>query len=195
MNNRFRFNKKFTQTISIIRFHWHFQWQTSIVSSFWFFITIMTNQKRRNDWKSLRNLSKHLCEMNFSYFIFKSSNNHSRTMISIFTFRCRYQESEYQKHFQELIERRFKNKTKYSCQEIIWRFQYDVFSTIENLHRSQNRLNTMSFKIKTTIENLRSIKLTENQSKYIVSSTFRSRELSMQQTKSYSNFMKIILFQ
>ena len=56
------------------------------------------------------------------------------------------------------------------------------------------RINAKQFKIKKIIKNSRSIKLTEIQSKYIVSSTFRSHELSMQQTKSYSNFMKFILF-
>ena len=119
------------QVISIIRSHWRFQRQTSIVSSFWFFIAIMTSQKRQNDWKSLRNLSKHSCEMNFSYFIFKSSSNHSRTMISIFAFRCRHQKSKYQEHFQELIERRLQQKqnriflSRNHMTISIWRFFND----------------------------------------------------------------------
>ena len=44
------------------------------------------------------------------------------------------------------------------------------------------------------IKNSHLTKLTENQSKYIVSLTFRRRELSTWQTKSYLNFKKSILF-
>ena len=82
-NYLFLYNDKFTYVISIIRFHWRFQRKTSIVSSFRLFTTIMTNQKHQINWKNLRNLSKLSCEMNYSYFIFKSSRNHSKTMISI----------------------------------------------------------------------------------------------------------------
>ena len=56
-------------------------------------------------------------------------------------------------------------------------------------------MNAMQFKIKKTIENSHLTKLTKNQSKYTISLTFRRRELSMQQAKSYSNFIKFILFQ
>ena len=45
-------------------------------------------------------------------------------------------------------------------------------------------MNAISFKFK-TIKNSHLTKLTKNQSKYIVSLTFRRRELSIQQAKSY----------
>ena len=67
-NYLFLYNDEFTYVISIIRFHWRFQRQTSIVSNFRLFTTITTNQKHQNNWKNLRILSKHLRKMNFLYF-------------------------------------------------------------------------------------------------------------------------------
>ena len=86
--------------------HSIFNDKTSIVSSFRWFLAITTNQKRQNNWKSLRNLLKHSYAMNFSYFIFKSSRNHSKIIFSIVSL---------------LMSN--KNITKYFRQKITWRFQ------------------------------------------------------------------------
>ena len=54
-----RYNKKFTQVILIMRSRARSQRQTSFISSFWLLIAVTTSQKQQNDWKNLRNLSKH----------------------------------------------------------------------------------------------------------------------------------------
>ena len=69
-NYLFSYNNEFTYVISIIRFRWRFQRQTSIVSNFRLFTTITTNQKRQNNWKSLRNSTEHSYRTNFLQFIF-----------------------------------------------------------------------------------------------------------------------------
>ena len=100
-----------------------------------------------------------------------------------------------QKHQDD--EKSLRNLSKLSCimnllhqavsektirEQRLWspRFQIEATKTSRD-----DRLNAIRFKIKQTIENSRLIKLTENQSKYTVSLTFRRCESSMQQAKSY----------
>ena len=146
-NKLFHYNE-FTQTISIIRFHWRFQRQTSIISSFRLFITITTNQKHQNDWKRKRKLSRIFTREKFLIFI------HRKT-IRMQRFRLRYSRFEISKI--EITTRYFEN-IRWFKEKSFWRLR--------------DCLNAISFKIKNAIKNLRSIKLTKNQSKYIVSSTF-----------------------
>ena len=168
-----------------IRFHWRFQRQASIVSSFRWFTAVTTDQKRQDDWKSLRNLSKH------SFRIIFLHSSHRET-IRKQRFRSFYSlKARTSIHSQKLIKRWSQSKhvifNSHRCNAMTEKRQKH---TIEKLHECntttwtnlfltiQSRKDAISFKFK-TIKNSHLTKLTESQSKYIVSLTFRSRELSM----------------
>ena len=110
-------NLQLQRVISIIRFHWHFQRQTSIVSSSKLHTAVMISQERQNDWNNLRNLSKHSYRINFIY----SSHQEIIRKQWIRSFRfdvehrksSKHQKSKYEQYDQQLIERRFQqNITK-----------------------------------------------------------------------------------
>ena len=109
-NKLSRCHKQSTHVTSIMRFCSRFQRQASITSSSRLFIVTTTNQKRQDDKKSLRRLSKHSCEMNFSYITFKLSSNSFRTTISIVLFSLSRSEIRIKNINIELIERRFQQK-------------------------------------------------------------------------------------
>ena len=65
-----QYNEKFTITTNNFNHSISLTFSAINVNYFKFrlFITVSTNQKRQNDWKNLRNLSKYSFKMNFRFF-------------------------------------------------------------------------------------------------------------------------------
>ena len=125
-------------------------------------MAVTPGQERQGNWKSLRTLPEHPCERDLPYSTLKPLSNSSSTTASVALFSV------------PSIRTQDKNNILKSWSN----------GGFNKSTRSRNRADAIPFKAK-TVGNPHLARLTWSQSRYTVSSTFRPRELSMRQAKSY----------